>query len=84
MISLEIAFPDGKAYTGEVASVTLPGVDGEMTVLPGHEPLCVLLQRGTIKADCKDTPIPIEEGVALIMGGSVRISAKRRKHDDNL
>jgi F-type H+-transporting ATPase subunit epsilon len=43
-----IAKVDENLYDGEAASVTLPGAEGEMTVLPGHEPLITTLKQGSI------------------------------------
>ena len=36
---LEIVTPEGMVFSGEVKSVQLPGVTGEMGVLPGHASL---------------------------------------------
>ena len=43
-----IAKVDENLYDGEAVSVTLPGVQGEMTVLANHEPLITSLRAGTI------------------------------------
>jgi F-type H+-transporting ATPase subunit epsilon len=43
-----IAKVDENLYDGEAVSVTLPGVQGEMTVLANHEPLITSLKAGTI------------------------------------
>jgi len=40
---------DRKLFEGEADSITLPGSDGELGVLPTHIPLITALQRGTIK-----------------------------------
>lgn len=38
----------GAKFEGAVTSATFPGSAGEMTVLPGHEPLVTTLKAGTI------------------------------------
>ncbi|MDE1924663.1 MAG: hypothetical protein KGH79_00575 [Patescibacteria group bacterium] len=43
-----IAKVNENLYDGEAASVTLPGAEGEMTVLPEHEPLMTTLKAGVI------------------------------------
>jgi F-type H+-transporting ATPase subunit epsilon len=43
-----IAKVDENLYDGEADSVTLPGAEGEMTILPEHEPLITTLKPGTI------------------------------------
>ncbi len=45
-LQVEVVTPDGPVYTGEVAMVVLPGVDGELGVLPRHQPLVTLLAIG--------------------------------------
>jgi F-type H+-transporting ATPase subunit epsilon len=45
-LQLEVVTPDGEVYAGEVAMVVLPGVDGELGILPRHQPLVTLLAIG--------------------------------------
>ena len=45
---LHIVTPHGKAFEGKVEAVTLPGVKGQMTVLPGHAMLISALERGRV------------------------------------
>jgi F-type H+-transporting ATPase subunit epsilon len=45
-LQVEVVTPDGQVYAGEVAMVVLPGVDGELGVLPRHQPLVTLLAIG--------------------------------------
>jgi len=45
-LQLEVVTPDGQVYAGEVAMVVLPGVDGELGILPRHQPLVTLLAIG--------------------------------------
>jgi len=40
--------PERTLYSGEVSAVQLPGVEGEMTVLPGHAPVLTSLKVGVI------------------------------------
>ncbi len=47
-MKIVIAKVDQNLYDGEAASMTLPGQEGEMTVLANHEPLITTLKRGTI------------------------------------
>lgn len=42
----EVVAPDGRVYAGDVAMMVLPGVDGELGVLPRHQPLVTLLAIG--------------------------------------
>ena len=45
-LQVEVVTPDGEVYAGEVAMVVLPGVDGELGILPRHQPLVTLLSIG--------------------------------------
>ncbi|BCX78948.1 ATP synthase F1 subunit epsilon [Campylobacter sp. 19-13652] len=47
-LHLEIVTPEGLVFSGDVASVVLPGSDGEFGVLPRHAALISLLQAGVI------------------------------------
>ncbi len=45
-LEVQVVTPEGPVYTGEVAMVVLPGVDGELGILPRHQPLVTLLSLG--------------------------------------
>lgn len=47
-LHLEIVTPEGLVFSNDVASVVLPGSDGEFGVLPKHASLVSLLQAGII------------------------------------
>jgi len=46
---LEIVSPEAKLFSGEVTSVSLPGVDGSFQILNFHAPIVSTLKEGTIK-----------------------------------
>jgi len=46
---LEIVSPEAKLFSGEVTSVSLPGVDGHFQILNNHAPIVSLLQKGIVK-----------------------------------
>ncbi|MEK6719201.1 MAG: F0F1 ATP synthase subunit epsilon [Chloroflexota bacterium] len=48
-IMLEIVTPERLAYAGEVDAVVLPGIDGELGVLPHHAPLVSTLGVGELR-----------------------------------
>ncbi|MGK2849960.1 MAG: F0F1 ATP synthase subunit epsilon [Candidatus Limnocylindrales bacterium] len=48
-LHLEIVTPERLAYSEDVDSVTLPGVEGELGVLPGHAPLVSMLGVGELR-----------------------------------
>jgi F-type H+-transporting ATPase subunit epsilon len=45
-IFLEVVTPDGEVYHDDVGMVVVPGVEGELGILPRHEPLVTLLAIG--------------------------------------
>ena len=53
-LRLEVVTPDGEVYSGEVAMVVLPGVDGELGILPRHQPLVTLLAIGETRVRTVD------------------------------
>ncbi len=48
---LEIVSPEATLFSGEVTSVTVPGVNGEFQMLENHAPIISLLQEGIVKFD---------------------------------
>jgi len=46
---LEIVSPEATLFSGEVTSVTVPGVNGEFQMLTDHAPIVSLLQEGQVK-----------------------------------
>ncbi|HEY8966973.1 MAG TPA: ATP synthase F1 subunit epsilon [Candidatus Methylacidiphilales bacterium] len=47
-LHLEIVTPEGRAFAGDVASVTLPGAEGDLGILPQHSPLLAALRPGEL------------------------------------
>lgn len=45
-LHVEIVTPDGEVYHEDVDMVVLPGIDGELGILPRHQPLVTLLAVG--------------------------------------
>ncbi|KAB1156897.1 F0F1 ATP synthase subunit epsilon [Flavobacterium luteum] len=46
---LEIVSPEAKLFSGEVTSVSLPGVDGSFQILNHHAPIVSTLKEGVVK-----------------------------------
>ncbi|MDT0538441.1 hypothetical protein [Croceitalea sp. P059] len=46
---LEIVSPEATLFSGEVTSVTVPGINGEFQMLQNHAPIVSLLQEGSVK-----------------------------------
>lgn len=72
-LHLSIARIGSNVFDGEVTRVTLPGSEGELTLLPGHEPLIATLKAGTVSLLTSDGRIEsheIESGGILETTGS--------------
>ena len=48
LLKLTISKVDAPVFDGEVVSVTVPGTEGEMTIMADHEALITVLKAGTI------------------------------------
>ena len=46
---LEIVSPEAKLFSGEVTSVSLPGVNGSFQILNFHAPIVSTLKEGVLK-----------------------------------
>ena len=78
-ITLHILSPEGTLLSEEVSIVTLPGVAGSFSVLPGHAPLITALAAGSIryvKADGTEEHLPVKEGFVEVKDNQVRICAE--------
>jgi F-type H+-transporting ATPase subunit epsilon len=74
--TLVISKVNERVFQGDAASVTLPGRDGELTVLAHHEPFITLLAHGTIRVETKDgerKTFPIEKGVLEVSQSQVTV-----------
>lgn len=49
-MELKLITPHETLYEGTAEAVTLPSVDGEITILPGHAALLSRLKQGKMKA----------------------------------
>ena len=67
-IRCEIVSQDRMVYQGDADIVVLPGVDGEMGILPNHAPLLSALKFGILRVRYQD-----EEQVFSIAGGVVEV-----------
>jgi len=74
-LKLEIVTPEAKTYSEDVDMVTLPGVEGEMGILPMHVPLLTQIVSGEITArkNGQDYFLAVGEGFVEITGDRVAI-----------
>jgi F-type H+-transporting ATPase subunit epsilon len=67
-LQLEIVTPERRAFTDEVDMVVVPGVEGQLGILPHHTPLISALGTGELKIKQHGS-----EQIMLISGGFVEV-----------
>ncbi len=86
-VRLEIVTPERLAFSEEVRSVTLPGVSGEMTILPRHAPLMTLLQPGELiirPAHGGEISYAVGGGIAEVRPDKVVVLADAAEREDEI
>lgn len=84
-LKLDIVTPEGKIFSNDVKSVTLPGSEGGFGVLPGHVGVVTTLSAGVIEIEKKDNKKEIvainwgyakvdEKSVDVLVEGAVDIN----------
>lgn len=66
MLKVHIAKVNGILYHGDAESLTAPGAEGELTVLPNHIPLVTTLKPGrvVVKKDGSEAEVfEVERGI---------------------
>ena len=71
-IQLEIVSPERRAYEDEVDMVVVPGIDGQLGILPHHTRLLSALGTGELRIKKAGT-----EQIMLISGGFVEVRPDR-------
>ncbi|MFT7071675.1 F0F1 ATP synthase subunit epsilon [Patiriisocius sp. Uisw_017] len=73
---LEIVTPEASLVSGEVESVTVPGMDGEFQMLNNHASVVSLLMKGTMKFKGNPTIAEGYEGKFKQVDGSWTLDIK--------
>jgi len=74
-LRLEIVTPDATAYSEDVDMVTLPGVEGQIGILPQHVPLMTQMVPGEmiVRKNGQDRFLAVGEGLVEISADHVAI-----------
>ncbi len=85
-LRLEIVTPGEKTYSEDVDMVVVPGIEGELGVLPMHVPLMTQLLPGPIRIlkGGQETVLVIGSGFAEILPQSVSILTDMAVADQNI
>lgn len=75
MLRLEIVTPESKAYSDDVDSVVIPGVEGELGILPNHVPLMTQLLPGELRVSKggEELRLAVGEGFVEVTGDKVAV-----------
>lgn len=85
-LKLKIITPKKIVHEEEVSSITVPSVEGELTILPRHTHFFCLLQEGilTYKGDGSDDSLAIGGGYLETDGKEVRVLVSRAYGQDEI
>ncbi len=86
-LSLEVVTPFRTVLNEYVDSVTLPGIEGEMGILPEHVPLLTTLDAGImsyVNGNGKTQVIAVHWGYAQVDGNNVRVLAELAETADEI
>jgi F-type H+-transporting ATPase subunit epsilon len=78
-LHFEFVSPERVLFSGEVDQVDLPGVEGDMGILPGHAPLVTALRPGivTIFRGGAREPVVVIGGFAEVSPAGLTVLADR-------
>ena len=78
-LHFEFVSPESVLFSGDVDQVDLPGIEGDLGVLPGHAPMVTLLRPGivTIVREGQREPVVVVGGFAEMGPGGLTVLADR-------
>ena len=85
-LHLEIVSPERRAYTDEVDMVIVPGIDGQLGILPRHTQLLSALGTGElrIKKGATEESMLISGGFVEVRPDRVIVMADLAEHSDEI
>jgi F-type H+-transporting ATPase subunit epsilon len=86
IMQLDIITPDKKVFSGEVSSVTVPGVGGQFQVLKGHAAIISTLENGeiTLKTAEGERRFQAEGGVVEVLNDKIIVLVERATGGEDL
>lgn len=79
-LTVSVVSADHEVWSGEASMVVARTVEGEIGILPGHEPLLAILATGEVRLTLPDgnkVSAEADEGFLSVEGDSVQIVASR-------
>ena len=74
-LKLEIVTPEAKIFSQDVEMVSVPGVEGELGILPKHIPLMTMIKPGELRVSNQgqDIFMAVGDGFVEVTGESVTV-----------
>ena len=74
-LHLEIVTPEKRVYSDDIDGVVIPGVEGELGVLPNHVPLMTMITPGQLQVQKEGRVdlLAVGEGFVEVTGTSVTV-----------
>jgi F-type H+-transporting ATPase subunit epsilon len=82
-LKVSVVSADAEIWTGEAAMVVARTVEGEIGVLPGHEPMLAILATGEVRvtlpggekitADASDGFLSVENNTVAVVAGKAEL-----------
>ena len=85
-LKLEIVTPEAKVFSQDVEMVFVPGVEGELGILPRHIPLMTMIKPGELRiySGGQDTLLAVGEGFVEVTGDSVTVLTDMAIEEQNI
>ena len=85
-IQLEVVTPERRVLAEPVDMVTVPGLGGELGILPGHTPLISQLQTGVLTyiQEGKSFPLHVSGGFVEVRDDHVSVLAEIAERPDEI
>ncbi|CBJ40425.1 F0F1 ATP synthase subunit epsilon [Ralstonia pseudosolanacearum] len=69
LLTVDVVTAEERLYQGTAKFVVVPGTEGELGILPGHEPLLTRLRPGTVRVTLEND----DEIILFVAGGFAHI-----------
>lgn len=85
-IKLDVVTAERLVYSDDVELVVVPGIDGEMAILPHHAPLMSMLQPGELRArkGTQEYSLAVTGGFVEVRPDRVTILADAAEHAEEI
>ena len=85
-MQLQIITAEREVFSGEVDAMTVPGIEGQLGILPNHAPLMTLLQAGElmVRSGGEESYLALTGGYLEVLGDLVIILADAAEDVDEI